>query len=368
MTIKRAETSDPWLEFQQEVNNELEQSRRTMSEIRMMLEQSQAELTRLTQRNAAITGKMQQVQTSFETLPREELRLTFNEALDAQQRLLVMRGQMDKLQSDQSHLQRYINYLEKVQLFVFNEKAISKDVKQQQQSQQSTGVETLAMVMDAIENDRIKISHEMHAGPAQVLSNFIIQAEIANHLVDVDPAKAKIELENLKAAADATFKKIRAYIYQLRPMTLDDLGLLPTLKRFFESFAEQNGVEYKFEYKGAERRLVSYLDVLLFRAVQELLTNAVEHNKDYPVKLQLYVQVIYEDSIVRVIVRDNGKGFDATQMDQSGTHGLQTLQQRIKMAGGEIEIDSQPGKGCTVTFQIPAIEPGGAAPEMPPVK
>jgi two-component system, NarL family, sensor histidine kinase DegS len=367
MTVKRAETSDPLLEFQQEINNEVEQSRRSLSEIRLMLEQSQTELTRLTQRNAAITGKWSQVQSNFETLPREELRVTFNEALDAQQRLLVMRGQMDKLQSDMGHIQRYIGYLEKVQLFVFNEKAISKDVRQQQQ-QASTGVETLALMMDAIENDRIKISHEMHDGPAQVLSNFIIQAEIANHLVDIDPAKAKIELENLKTAAGSTFNRIRAYIYELRPMTLDDLGLVPTIKRFFESFADQNGIEYKYEYKGAERRLVSYLDVLLFRAVQELLANAVDHNKDYPVKLQIYVQVIYEDNLVRIIVRDNGKGFDTTQMEQTGGHGLQTLQQRIKMAGGEIEIESQPGKGCTVTFQIPAIEPGGATPEIPPVK
>lgn len=365
MTIKRAEPNDPWLEFQQEVNNELDQSRRSMSEIKLMLEQSQTELTRLTQRNAATTGKLQQMQTNFETLPREELRAAFNEALDAQQRLLVMRGQMDKLQSDQSHLQRYISSLEKVQLFVFNEKAITKDVKQQQSA---TGVETLAMMMDAIENDRDKISHEMHDGPAQVLSNFIIQADIAAHLVEVDPAKAKIELENLKMAAAATFKKIRTFIYELRPMTLDDLGLLPTLKRFGEGFAEQNGIDYKFEYKGAERRLVGYLDILLFRAVQELLANAVDHNKDYPVKLQLFVQVIYEDSQVSVIVKDNGKGFDTTQLDQFEGRGLQTLQQRIKLAGGEIEIDSQPGKGCTVTFHIPAIEPGGAIPEVPPAQ
>ncbi|HEX7557363.1 MAG TPA: sensor histidine kinase, partial [Leptolinea sp.] len=344
--------------------NELEQSRRTMTEIKMMLDQSQSELTRLTQRNASITGKMQQVQTNFETLPREEMRLTFNEALDAQQRLLVMRGQMDKLQSDQTHLQRYVNYLEKIQVFVFSEKSISTDVRKAP----ATGAETLALVMDAIENDRIKISHEMHDGPAQVLSNFIIQADIANHLIDIDPAKAKVELENLKVAAANTFKKIRAYIYELRPMTLDDLGLLPTLKRFFESFAEQNGAEYKFEYKGAERRLVNYLDVLLFRAVQELLVNAVQHNKDYPVKLQLFVQVIYEDNMVRVVVRDNGKGFDNSSLSQAGGHGLQTLQQRIQLAGGEIEIDTQPGKGCTVTFQIPAIEPGGVITDLPPVK
>jgi two-component system sensor histidine kinase DegS len=364
MTIKRAEATDPWLEFQQEVNNELEQSRRTMSEIKMMLDQSQTELTRLTQRNAAVTGKMQQVQQNYETLPREELRQTFNEALDAQQRLLVMRGQMDKLQSDQTHLHRFVSYLEKIQLFVFNEKAITKDVK----LQPVTGAETLAMMMDALENDRTKISHEMHDGPAQVLSNFIIQADIASHLIDIDTAKAKIELDNLKSIAAGTFKKIRSFIFELRPMTLDDLGLVPTLKRYFESFAEQNGAEYKFEFKGAERRLVNYLDVLLFRAVQELLVNAVQHNKDYPVKLQLFVQVIYEDSQVRVVVRDNGKGFDSSQLQQVSGRGLRTLQQRIQLAGGEIEIDSQQGKGCTVTFQIPAIEPGGVMADSTPVK
>jgi two-component system sensor histidine kinase DegS len=364
MAIKRAEPTDPWLEFQQEVNNELEQSRRSLSEIKMMLDQSQAELTRLTQRNAAVTGKMQQVQQSYETLPREELLTIFNEALDAQQRLLVMRGQMDKLQSDQTHLQRYVNYLDKIQLFVFNEKAMTIDVKQQS----SSGVETLALVMDAIETDRIKIAHEMHDGPAQVLSNFIIQAEIATHLIDVDPSKAKLELENLKSAAASTFKKVRTFIFELRPMTLDDLGLVPTVKRYFESYAEQHGAEYQFEYKGAERRLVNYLDVLLFRAVQELLFNAVQHNKDYPVKLQIFVQVIYEDHLVKVVVRDNGKGFDSSTLNQTSGRGLQTLKQRIKLAGGEIEIESQQGKGCTVSFQIPAIEPAGGMPDSHQLK
>ena len=364
MTIKRAEPTDPWLEFQQEVNNELELSRRTMSEIKMMLDQSQTELTRLTQRNAAVTGKMQQVQQNYETLPSEELRQTFNEALDAQQRLLVMRGQMDKLQSDQTHLQKYVIYLEKIQLFVFNEKAITRDVK----LQQVTGTETLALMMDAIENDRTKISQEMHDGPAQVMSNFIIQADIASHLIDIDTAKAKVELENLKTIATGTFKKIRSFIFELRPMTLDDLGLVPTVKRYLESYAPQNGAECKFDFKGAERRLVNYLDVLVFRAVQELLVNSVQHNKDYPVKLQLFVQIVYEDNLVRVVVRDNGKGFDSSLLNQASGRGLRTLKQRIQLAGGEIEIETQQGKGCTVSFQIPAIEPGGVMPETIPAK
>jgi len=364
MMIKRAEPTDPWLEFQQEVNNELEQSRRTMAEIKMMLDQSQAELTRLTQRNASVTGKMQQVQQNYETLPREEMRSIFNEALDAQQRLLVMRGQMDKFQSDQTHLQRYVNYLEKIQLFVFNEKAITKDVKQQPM----IGSETLALMMDAIETERTKISTEMHEGPAQVLSNFILQADIVAHLIDKDTAKAKIELENLKSVAAGTFKKIRAFIYDLKPMTLDDLGLVPTLRRYFDSFAEQKGADHNFDSKGAERRLVNYLDVLLFRAVQELLVNAVQHNRDYSVKLQLFVQVIYDDSLVRVVVRDNGKGFDSSKLNQASGRGLRTLQKRVQLAGGEIEIESQPGKGCTVSLQIPAVEPGGAMPDAQSVK
>lgn len=110
----QAEKDDPVEQFQQEIKEELEQANRTLKEISLLLEQSQVELSKQTQRNAVITGHLQQVQAQIESLPRSEIKQSYNAALDAQQRLLVMRGQLEKLQSDQTHLNRHINMLEKV--------------------------------------------------------------------------------------------------------------------------------------------------------------------------------------------------------------------------------------------------------------
>jgi len=85
-------------DFERSLQEELDHARRSLSEVKLMLEQSTAELNKLTQRNAAITSHLQQVQQQFDSVPRSDIQMTYNAALDAQQRLLVMRGQLEKLQ------------------------------------------------------------------------------------------------------------------------------------------------------------------------------------------------------------------------------------------------------------------------------
>src|SRR3989304_10362652 len=96
-----------------DVQVELEETQRSLREVTLMIEQSQVELTKLTQRNGAITAHLQQAQKQIGQLPPEEIRMAYDSALDAQQRLFVMRGQLDKLQSDKQHLEKYKNILER---------------------------------------------------------------------------------------------------------------------------------------------------------------------------------------------------------------------------------------------------------------
>jgi two-component system sensor histidine kinase DegS len=192
----------------------------------------------------------------------------------------------------------------------------------------------------------------MHDGPAQALSNFIVQAEIINRLFDMEPAKAKEELANLKTSAMATFQKVRSFIFDLRPMMLDDLGLVPTLRRYMDTFKEQTGLDCNLAVKGAERRFEPYVEVMIFRAVQELMGNAARHNTDNPVKIQVNVQLTIEENLVKVIVSDNGKGFDSEAVAQKGGLGLKLIRDRAEMLGGYFEVDSREGQGCRVTFQV----------------
>ena len=103
-----------WEVLKKNVEDALDQANREMEEIDMMLEQSQVEVNKLTQRNSSISSHLQQVQGQFDSLPRADIRMAYDSALDGQQRLFVMRGQLEKLQSDQAHLERNITILDKV--------------------------------------------------------------------------------------------------------------------------------------------------------------------------------------------------------------------------------------------------------------
>lgn len=329
-----------------DIKAELQETQRALRETTLMIEQSQGEVAKLSQRNAAITAHLQQVQNQLNNTPVEEIRMAYDSALDAQQRLFVMRGQLEKLQSDKSHYERYKSILEQVQ-----NGGIGGTILPSSQSS-GTAKGTLAsveMLINAQEAERQRLSRQMHDGPAQALSNFILQTEIAMRLMDVDPTQARDELGNLKGSAMGTFQKVRNFIFELRPMMLDDLGIIPTIRRYADTFKDQTGLEVNVTISGNERRLESYLEVMVFRAIQELLGNAARHSQATLIK----VNVDLNDNLIRVSVDDNGKGFDIDAV-QSQNLGLKLIRERTEMLGGSFEVDSAAGKGTRVMFSLPA--------------
>jgi two-component system sensor histidine kinase DegS len=340
---------NPWEVFQKEIDSEFEQTQSSLREVKLMLEQSQTEMSKLAQRNASITAHLQQVQSQLEQLPRQDIKVAYNAALDAQQRLFVMRGQIEKLQNDSDALQRYLNWLEKARTFLASDTPRGKRGG-------GAGSASLEMVINAQEAERQRLSRQMHDGPAQALSNFIVQTEIANRLMDIDQKRAKEELDNLKNSAMSTFKEVRTFIFELRPMMLDDLGLFPTIRRYVDNFKEQTGADINLTLKGSERRLESYLEVMLFRALQELMGNAFRHNSENSVKPQINVQISMDDNITKISVIDNGRGFDAQQIENKAGLGLKLIRERVELLGGSMDVDSTVGKGARVTFQVPTLE------------
>jgi two-component system sensor histidine kinase DegS len=206
-------------------------------------------------------------------------------------------------------------------------------------------------MIQAQEAERQRLSRQMHDGPAQALSNFILQTEIAMRLFDLDQEKARDELSNLKVSATGTFQKVRDFIFELRPMMLDDLGLVPTLKRYVDAFKDQTGMDIRLVVSGLERRLESYQEVMVFRAVQELLNNAVRHSQASTIKINMDMS----ESNVKLVVEDDGRGFDAEVLEDRNSMGLKVIRERVDMLGGYFEVESRLGHGTKVTFQIPAI-------------
>jgi two-component system sensor histidine kinase DegS len=320
-----------------DLQNELEETVRALREVTLMIEQSQGELSKL--------SHLQQFQGQMDSMSSQEIRNVYESALDAQQRLLVMRGQLEKLQAEKNHLERLKAVLEKAPASLEGGAASSVSAGGAKSTMAS-----VEMLVNAQETERQRLSRQMHDGPAQALSNFILQTEIAMRLFEVDAGQAKEELNSLKSSAMGTFQKVRNFIFELRPMMLDDLGLVPTVRRYADNFKEQTSLDVNVTVTGNERRLEPYLEVMIFRALQELLGNAARHSQATQVKVMLDMG---EDR-VRISVDDNGRGFDAEAIQQGSSLGLKLIRERVEMLGGNFEMDSAVGRGARITFAVPA--------------
>ncbi|MGE5124482.1 MAG: sensor histidine kinase, partial [Acidobacteriaceae bacterium] len=160
----------------------------------------------------------------------------------------------------------------------------------------------------------------------------------------------KDELSTVKTTASATFQKVRDFIFELRPMMLDDLGLVPTITRYIDTYKEQTGIDVKFVSTGMEQRFADYLEVMVFRAIQELLGNISKHSQAAQVKIQMDSS----ETSLRVSIEDNGAGFEVEKEAANRGMGLKIIRDRVQMLGGSFEIHSTIGQGTHILFQIPA--------------
>jgi two-component system sensor histidine kinase DegS len=268
-------------------------------------------------------------------------------------RLFMMRGQLEQLQSRQQSLEQQSQRLARVV------EAASQigpaDVALRGVGAVPGSQSDIVRVIEAQENERQRLARQIHDGPAQSLTNLILQAEICERLFDTDPVQARVELGNLKNATNATFQKIRDFILTLRPMMLDDLGLVPTLKQYIQDFEEKSDLSVNYAVMGRETQLPPYSEVTIFRVIQELLTNVDRHAHATNVQVSLD----FRDRLVVASVEDDGSGFDYGEVQGASQQrrglGLATIQERTELLGGDVQVESRIGRGTKVRIEIPAI-------------
>jgi two-component system sensor histidine kinase DegS len=333
---------------------EYEQIQKELKEIDILVKQSSAEVEKLAQRNAQLTNKVRTMEGNIDTIPRQDIKEIYNAAQEAQMRLFMMRGQVEQLQSRQENLKRYAESLRRIldvsgALIVTGETSGPKE----RDSSSNGQVSGIVKIINAQETERQRLANQLHDGPAQSLTNLILQAEICERLFDNDPVKARTELSELKQAVTNTFQKVREFIFDLRPMMLDDLGLNPTIKKSIEDFEQKSGIACNVTISGRDQRLPPHSEVTIFRVVQNLLKNVRDHANATHVQISLNIG---EDRAI-VVVEDDGSGFDVaealTAARQRKTIGLSAMQEQVEMLGGEIEFDSALGKGTKIQFWIP---------------
>jgi len=210
-------------------------------------------------------------------------------------------------------------------------------------------------VIKAQEDERHRIAREIHDGPAQSMSNVVLKAEICGKLAGIDINKAITELNELKDIVRDCLKDVRRIIYDLRPMSIDDLGLKPTLQKYIENFKEDNQMNLELKMRGNIDRIKDNNIVLaVFRVVQECLNNVRKHAKASFVSVQLECN----DKNITIRVKDDGKGFDTSlldelEFDENGGFGLLGMKERVELLEGSFSIKSSVGSGTTVCVKLP---------------
>ena len=205
-------------------------------------------------------------------------------------------------------------------------------------------------IIEAQEQERKKLSREIHDGPAQMLANVMMRADLVEIVQrEKGPEEAIREIRDLKGMVRNALYEVRRIIYDLRPMALDDLGIIPTLKKYLSTIEEYNkGVQIDFINLGPVKRLPSDMEVALFRLVQEAVQNALKH----ATANQIQVKLSIAKEMVTVIVKDNGKGFD-TSVKKEGSFGLIGMKERVDLLEGEFSVNSSLGAGTIVLIQVP---------------
>jgi two-component system sensor histidine kinase DegS len=281
--------------------------------------------------------------------------------MDAKSRLVGMQGQLEKLKSNQDELRHFEELLGRLLQLV---QGVAPDQLPAPGSAGRVGspggeggkpsTPTIVRVVEAQESERQRLARQMHDGPAQSLTNFILQAEICQRLFNRDPARAEEELGNLKTAASSTFQKVRDFIFDLRPMMLDDLGLIPTIRRYVEAFQEKTNIVTQLNILGDERRLAGHIEVMMFRCIQELMSNARDNLGAKTITIVMDVGPEW----LKATVEHDGRGFDPEQVlsDESRDNplGLRTLKERLELVGGSLDMQSAPDDVSRFVILLPA--------------
>ncbi|MEK4201528.1 sensor histidine kinase [Cytobacillus sp. FSL K6-0265] len=208
-------------------------------------------------------------------------------------------------------------------------------------------------IIEAQEEERKRLSREIHDGPAQMMANVMMRSDLIERVYkERGTDEAMEEIRNLKKMVRSALYEVRRIIYDLRPMALDDLGLVPTLKKYLQTIEEyHNSTKITFMNVGKEVRLPSQYEVALFRLIQEAVQNAMKHaDAD-----EIIVKTEINNDRIAVVIRDNGKGFDINEK-KAQSFGIIGMRERVELLEGQLSIDSNIGKGTIIIIQVPYMK------------
>jgi signal transduction histidine kinase len=203
-------------------------------------------------------------------------------------------------------------------------------------------------VVAAQEDERKRIARELHDDTSQSLAVLVMAIDSA--MATLKAGKVP-RLDEARALAVRTIEEIHRMILDLRPSVLDDLGLQSAIRWYAERHLAPRGISARCEFEARDRRWPAAFETAVFRVCQEAMSNIARHSEAESV----LIQVAEADGMLRIEIEDDGKGFDPQHAGSPDRRhfGLMGIRERVEILGGKVRIDSAPGQGTRLQFEVP---------------
>ncbi|MGH2449671.1 MAG: histidine kinase [Candidatus Limnocylindria bacterium] len=310
-------------------------------ELDLLIESTQTEVNRLKAREDQAKAKMEEVRGNPGNFQRDEIFAAADEHFASNGRRTTMDSQLGALQAKRKLLDRVQALLAKAarELAEFTAPHPSDAAPLIDESR------LLQAVVDTQEEERRRIARQVHDGPAQAMANVVLQSEISERLFDVDATRSRQELAGLRQMVNKTLQELRGFIFELRPMILDDLGLVPTLRRYIQTLADKHAVRVDFSSTGRDRRLRSDEEVAIFRLIQDSLVERIDKADAKDVVLSLS----WKDESLEILLQSDGN-----EMPPDGelASGLRRSE-RLELLKGESQHETRADGTVVLQVKLP---------------
>jgi two-component system sensor histidine kinase DegS len=356
-------SKDEIFQIGEQCRNDFEDSSEELKNVKQMVLKVIDEGDILEKKARQARNRLSEVSMNFNQYSEEEVREAYEKAHQLQMDLSINRQLEKQLRERRDDLERRLGGLHEtieradhlvsqisvVQNYLMSDIKQMGEVLEDAKAKQDFGLK----IIEAQEDERKRLSREIHDGPAQMMANVIMRSDLIERVYREQGGPAAIqEVKSFKKMVRSALYEVRRIIYDLRPMALDDLGLVPTLRKYLQTIEEyHNKAKIEFVNLGLELRLPPKYEVALFRLIQEAVQNALKHSEasDIIVRLEM------TKSKINVLIKDNGVGFDVKKTCPK-SFGLLGMRERVELLDGDLTIESKVGKGTLVYIHVPIPE------------
>ncbi len=209
-------------------------------------------------------------------------------------------------------------------------------------------------ILEVQEIERQRIASDMHDSVVQSLTSLVHRMELCSKIGEVDPVRGKLELREMTKIVRDIIQEIREVIYDLRPMSMEDVGLIEAVERELLKIRNYGVINVSYKLERISENISSTISLTIFRVIRELCNNILKHAQAENLK----VTMKYKNKLLKININDDGVGFDVDEVlhcnkSENYGFGISMVQERVYLLGGKIEINSKPGEGTDVMMDIP---------------